>query len=140
MYYIEPSEYSLAELANMLIEATEAEAIAKEAHAEAFKALEHLRKYVIPLKFEEELPGVTSVKLDGIGNLRIDSDAYVTVPASERETLQEWLVKTGHAELIQPTVNPSTLKAFVKSCIRDGIEISNAVNVTPYQVARLTKK
>jgi hypothetical protein len=134
------SDKTLAELAIRMMELDEALKAFKSGSSTAQVEMDYLRKVAIPAKFETSCPGATSVKLDGIGTLSVVGDLYVNVPADNREAVKEWLGDNGYGDLIQETVNASSLKALVKECILNGIEIPDGlINITPFQQARLTK-
>lgn len=95
-----------------------------------------LRLESIPNKMDEE--GVERVSYEGIGRVGLTADIYVSV--ADKPGLYEWLEDNGFRDLIQPVVNASTLKAFIKGRMRDGKEFpAEYVNVTPFTRASITK-
>ena len=95
-----------------------------------------LRLESIPNKMDEE--GVERVSYEGIGRVGLTADMYVSV--ADKPGLHEWLEDNGFGDLIQPVVNASTLKAFIKGRMKDGKEVpAEYVNVTPFTRASITK-
>ena len=135
------SDMTLAELAVRMIELNEVLSALKTSSSAAKVELDFLRKVAIPAKFEKDIPGATSVKLDGLGTLTVVGDLFVNVPAGNREVVKAWLEDNGYGDLIQETVNASSLKALVKECMMNGVEIPEeaGINIVPFQQAKLTK-
>jgi hypothetical protein len=103
-----------------------------------YNEFENLRKKIVPERMEKE--GMQNVTVRGIGRFSITADMYCNTPADKRFELQEWLMERGFGNLIQPTVNGSTLKAFIKEQIKAGEDIpSDIVKIEPYVRASLTK-
>lgn len=135
--YPEYSDLDITELATAMKE------IRKELDASAAitsnfqKRFDYLRKNIIPLKLEDA--GMTSVRLTGVGTLSLHPDAYTQTLDSP--ALMQWLEEQGLGDLIKDTVNPSTLKSFAKSRIKDGLPLppDEIFKFTPYQAARITK-
>ena len=99
---------------------------------------EYLTKIAIPEKFSEE--GIKNMNLEGVGRISLRTDIYASVKADAKARALEWLGDIGSGDLIQPTVNSSTLKAFLKNRIKAGEDIpEDLFNVTPYQQATITK-
>lgn len=83
---------------------------------------------------------IKSITLDGIGRVGTSSDMYVSSLAENKENLFEWLRSDGSGDLIQETVNASTLKAWVKERIEHGKNVpENLIKVTPFTRASITK-
>lgn len=96
-----------------------------------------LRMEIIPEKMDND--GVENVKYDGIGRISLTADMFVAT--ADKEGLFNWFKTNGLEDLIQPTVNASTLKAFVKRRIVDGKEYpTEFLRVTPFTRASITKK
>lgn len=99
---------------------------------------EYITKVAIPEKFAED--GVTLMKVDGIGRCNLTADIFASVKAGMKEKAYLWLSDVGSGDLIQPSVNSSTLKAFLKGRMKKAEEIpEDLFNVTPFQQARITK-
>lgn len=96
-----------------------------------------LRMEIIPEKMDND--GVENIKFDGIGRVSLTADMFVAV--SDKSGLFEWLNEENLGDLIQPTVNSSTLKAFVKRRMADGKEVpAEFLRVTPFTRASITKR
>jgi hypothetical protein len=99
---------------------------------------EYLTKVKIPEAFEND--GIKNMSLDGIGRVSLRTDIYASIKAGHKEEALRWLSDIGSESLIQPTVNSSTLKAFLKIRIRKGEDTPEELfNITPYQQATITK-
>lgn len=99
---------------------------------------EWLSKVAIPDKFAED--GIKNMNIDGIGRINLTADIYASVKAGKKEEAYQWLQDVGSGDLIQPSVPPSTLKAFLKGLVKKGEEVPDSLfNCTPYQMARITK-
>jgi len=102
------------------------------------KEFDFLRITKIPGCMEEE--GVQRITVAGIGRVSLTSDMHVSVKAEQRERFFEWLRDNGRGDLIQDTVNASTLKAAVKKMFANGEEIpEDLLNVSPFTRASITK-
>lgn len=97
-----------------------------------------LRLVLIPGKMEEE--GIENLTIEELGRLGLSADLYVSIKSGKKEDFFRWLNKHNLGDLIQDTVNPSTLKSFVKGRMAAGKEIpGDLLNVTPYTRASITK-
>ncbi len=95
-----------------------------------------LRFELIPEKMEEE--GIERVSFDEIGRVSLTADLFVSV--RDKPGLYDWLQENGFGDLIQPVVNASTLKAFIKGRMKAGAEIPEEfLNVTPVTRASITR-
>lgn len=93
---------------------------------------------VLPDRMDEE--GIQTLKIKNVGRLQTSSDIRCTVPAKNKDSLQDWLTEHGHGSMISPTVNASTLKAFVKEMMKEGKEWpEELLNVHPYSRATVVK-
>jgi hypothetical protein len=98
-----------------------------------------LRLKLIPDKMDAE--NIESpFTVTGIGRVVLTADAYITVKPGQAEQLHTWLNERNLGDLIKGTVNPSTLKAFVKGCLQNNKPWpQEIVNVTPFTRASITK-
>lgn len=109
----------------------------KSRTSELQKEYDDIRKRKLPELLANER--VEGMKLEGIGTLSMRADLYVHCPASQRAALVEWCDENDVGDLAARTVNPQTLKAFVKERMMDGKELPEMLSVTPYEVAVITK-
>lgn len=65
--------------------------------------------------------GVTTITVEGVG--RVSLSTRVSCSMLDKEVGMDWLKSNGHGDLIQPTVNSSTLGAFAKSLMAEGQEL-----------------
>ncbi|MCK5609708.1 hypothetical protein KAR91_47985 [Candidatus Pacearchaeota archaeon] len=102
------------------------------------KKFDHLRLFRIPEMMENE--GINSVNLDGIGRLSTQGNIYAGVQKDKKEEAYRWLEDNGHGDLIKGTLNASSLKGFLKECIKNGIPFPDDLfKATPYMMATITK-
>lgn len=102
------------------------------------KEIDFVSKVLLPGKFQDE--GIKNLSIDDVGRISLRADIYASVKSGKQVEARQWLSDVGSGDLIQPTVNPSTLKAFLKARIKAGEEYPEDIfNVTPYQQATITK-
>ncbi len=95
-----------------------------------------LRMEKVPERME--LDGVERVSYEGIGRVALTADLFVRT--RDKVGLFGWLRKNKLSDLIQPGVNPSTLKSFIKKRMQAGKPVPNDfVVVTPITRASITK-
>jgi len=100
------------------------------------KRYDELRLELIPGSMAEE--DITSLT-GGFGRCTLTSDLYVSAPS--KPLLHEWLKEIGEDDLIQPTVNAQTLKAFVKERMKAENELPDGIlKVTPFSRAVIYTK
>ena len=99
--------------------------------------LDTLRLALIPLAMERE--GLESpLNVSGVGRVSLTGDVYATI--TDKENFYEWLHDNKSGDLITESVNASTLKAWVKDKIKQGLPYpTEFLNVTPYTRASITK-
>jgi hypothetical protein len=97
-----------------------------------------LRLMVIPSLMEDE--GIENLTVEDLGRLGLTGDMYVSIKAGKKEEFFQWLNKHKLGDLIVDTVNPSTLKSFVKLRMDAGKDLPvDLLNVSPYTRASITK-
>lgn len=97
-----------------------------------------LRFEAIPQKMDAD--GLENVRYDGIGQIVLTPDINVGTKPGMKQRLYDWLRKQKAGDLITPTVNSSTLKAWLRKRIRDGKSMpTEYVNVTPVTRASIRK-
>ena len=102
----------------------------KELQAE----IDRLRLHEIP----NEMAARDTTSLKGEwGRCTLTSDLSVSV--SDQTTLQAWLQENGFGDLIKPTVNSSTLKAWVKEQLGSGTDMPDVIKYSPFSRAVLYK-
>jgi len=102
-----------------------------------YKEWDCIRKMVIPRKLEEM--GLEKATVTGVGTVGLRGDMFSRTV--DKEGLADWLRAHEAGDLIQPTVNGSTLKSFLKELIEKGEELpdDDLVAITPYTYAVITK-
>jgi hypothetical protein len=102
------------------------------------KAYDYLSISVLPERMDEA--GVDGMKITDVGRLQLASDIRCSVPAKNKGAVQEWLRDHGHASMVTPTTNASTLKAFVKEMMRENKEYPESLlTISPYSRATVVK-
>ena len=102
------------------------------------KHFDFLRITKIPQVMEDE--SVKNMSVEGVGRVSLTADMHVSVKAECKDAFYLWLRDNGREDLIQPTVNSSTLKATVKNMVKKGEEIpDDLLNVSPFTRASITK-
>lgn len=119
----------------------EVKALLDAAEAEA-KTHRGLKDFIEKIALVEamENQNLSNFKVPGVGRVNLRGDLYVSVKAGQKEGAYSWLEDNGRGDLIQPTVNASTLKASVKAAMERGEEFpAELFNITPYTAAVLTR-
>ena len=110
----------------------------KEASTEVQKEFDALRKHIVPEAMENA--GIDSVKLKDVGRLSTRGEIYASIVAEDKTQAYDWLINNEFADVIKPGVNASTLKALLKECIMNGVEIPEELfKAEPYTMAVITK-
>lgn len=98
-----------------------------------------LRFETVPTKMADE--GIDKISYEGIGRVSITADLLVATKPGVKDQLFNWFRNNGLGDLIQPNVNSSTLKAWVKDRIKTGKSYpDDLLNVTPIERASITKR
>jgi hypothetical protein len=102
------------------------------------KHFDFLRITKVPQMMEDE--GIRNLNVEGVGRVSLTADMHVSIKDGQKESFYEWLRDNGRADLIQPNVNPSTLKATVKNMVKEGEVVpEEMLNVSPFTRASITK-
>ncbi|AXH72313.1 MAG: hypothetical protein [Caudoviricetes sp.] len=97
---------------------------------------DYYRTVTVPAKMDDE--GVETVKISGVGRMGLTSDLNVSCP--DKTEAFKWLEEIGSGDLIQDTVNASSLKAMLKRRLQSGEEIPDTIYVIkPFTRASITK-
>lgn len=109
-----------------------------EQRKELNREYDFLRFTLLPRVMEDQ--DVSLMKIDGLGRLGTTSDINCSIKSGAKEQAYVWLQDHGHGDLIQPTVNSSSLKAAIKKAMADGVEVpAELFNVAPFTRATITK-
>lgn len=132
-------ELQLKDLAALQKRYQDLDESAKAVKATFYKFFDFIRTNVLPERMEEEgFEG--GFKIEGVGRVNLLSDVYCSVPAPMKPKAYEWLEDNGHGDLIQPTINSSSLKALAKRKMRDSDPLPEEYfKVTPYTKTSITK-
>jgi hypothetical protein len=102
------------------------------------KVFDFLRITKVPQMMEDE--GIRNLNVEGVGRVSLTADMHVSIKDGLKESFYEWLRDNGRSDLIQPNVNPSTLKATVKNMVKEGEVVpEELLNVSPFTRASITK-
>lgn len=88
--------------------------------------VDYLNRVAIPEAFEAE--GIKTLTDAETGDrITITQRMFASIPAEKRDEAYDWLRSNGHASLIVETVNASSLSAFAKSQMEEGIELPEEI-------------
>ena len=90
-----------------------------DARKELGKMLEDLNRNTLPEMFDEADTTTTTLLIDDARKVRFTKSQRVNCSMTDKEGGKKWLRDEGHGDIIQETVNASTLSAFAKSYIED---------------------
>jgi hypothetical protein len=97
-----------------------------------------LRYETIPEKMDSD--GIERISYEGIGRISLTGDLLVSTKAGAKDQLFTWFREHELADLVQDSINPSTLKAWVKGRMEKGLDIpTDLINITPITRAGITK-
>lgn len=96
--------------------------------------MDQLRLHEIPNEMANR--DMTSLKGEW-GRCTLTADLSISV--RDKLTLHQWLEENGQGDLIQPTVNSSTLKAWVKEQMGAGSPVPDVIKISPFSRAVLYK-
>lgn len=134
-------EYDGMELLELIREMRRVQTEKEQVEADLKKYNKHfdfLRITKIPQMMEDL--GIRNLNVDGVGRVGLTADMHVSIKEGNKEAFYLWLRDNGRADLIQPNVNPSTLKATVKNMVKEGEIIpDDLLNVSPFTRASITK-
>lgn len=117
---------------------------AAEAEAKAWREkYDHFRKEELP----ERMNAAGLVAASGKGQFSLPdgstvflaADMHAHVPKEKEGAFHAWLEKNGNGDLIKRTVFYSTLRAFLKEQVSNGVTLPEYVQAHPYLVARIRK-
>lgn len=96
-----------------------------------------IRKHKLPdLMIEQDIKGMV---VDGVGRVSLVDDMYASIKSNKQSEAHQWLDDHGHGDLIRESVHPSSLKALMKSKMKEGDDIPDDIfNVTPYTYCKIT--
>lgn len=131
---VEP--YTAVDAVRMMATLRDLNEAADEVKKAIGKAYDHMRVMVVPAKMDAE--GLDGMTVAGIGRVSITGDIHVSTVDKAGAFL--WLEENGHGDIIQETVNASTLKALLRRRLKESEEIPEALfKVSPFDRASITK-
>jgi|TARA_R100000789_G_scaffold1692_2_gene5114 hypothetical protein len=103
------------------------------------KEFDYLRIRLVPDKMIDF--GTTSMNIKGIGRLTISGDMWAGVQKGMTLKMHSWLREHGAEDLIKDSVNPSTMKAFIKEQHAAGVNLPlELFRIDAFTRASVTKK
>lgn len=118
------------------------ENLIEAARLKVYHAKEEYQFHVLPTLFRDASADTVKT-LNGYTVTMVD-DLSVSIPADRKADAYDWLDRNGYGDIVQETINASTLKATVKTMFKDGLVVPEDVfKVSPlkrYRVARSTRK
>lgn len=100
------------------------------------KRLDEIRLRLIPEAMAEA--DIRSITFEELGRVQLAMDLYASI--KDKEAGYAWLAEHGYDGLIQPYVQPSTLKASLKAAIKEGQCFPEELfTITPFTRASIVK-
>lgn len=99
--------------------------------------LDDIRLRKIPEMMESL--GLVNVTFDGVGRVQLASDLYCSTKAGQKDAAMQWLRDVGMEGMISETYNASSMKAYVRNLIKQGVELPDCLNVVPFTRASVVK-
>lgn len=127
----------LAELVRQMKEAGNLKHDLEEQLKDANKIFDQLRKIAIPEAMAAIDPDLRQIQIKGFGTLYLRVDLYAGL--KDKDQAYQWLTENGYADLIQPQIHPSTLKAWMREQVVDGVTLPDCFKYEPYSYAVITK-
>lgn len=81
--------------------------------------------HVLPPLFRDA--SVDTVKTLNGYTMKMIEDLSVSIPVEKKPEAYDWLQENGYSDIIQSTVNSSTLKATMKVMLKDGVVVPEDV-------------
>lgn len=136
----ETKKYSVTDIARLQKQLGDVLEISSSTKTELQKMYDFIRYTRVPEIMENN--DIESISIDGVGRVYLLSDVNVSVKAGQKEGVIEWLIMQGLGDIVQETVNGSTLKATIKREMTKGGTVipENLFNVSPFTRAQIVKK
>jgi hypothetical protein len=100
--------------------------------------LDELRLKKIPEMMEQL--DLRTATFEGLGRVQLASDLYASTRAGQKEAAMQWLRDCGYDNMVQESVNASSLKALFRRMIEGGAEIPEDIfKVSPFTRASIVK-
>ena len=110
--------------------------------ADNFKKLlgrlyDDIRVKHLPEKMDDD--GISSIKIDELGTVILTDDLRVKV--MDKQEQFDWLESTQNGDMIQSTVNASSLKALLRRLMKAGEEVPGDIfEISPFTRASIRKR
>lgn len=127
-------------LAQRMLDLQEAHSSAKEAANTIYRELDNLKRVVIPQALEEDNIASIDVLLHDGQRRKLTVLDQISVKQKDPVGLAMFLRENDAEELIKPTVNSSSLGAWVKERLKSGDDLPNeCIDISIYSVASIRK-
>jgi len=131
-------ELSLAELGKYFGDIKALADKAKGVSTALAKEYDFLRFTAVPDKMQEA--GLEQAKIENVGRLQLDDDIRASIVGDSKEDAFQWLDDTGHGDLVQPGVHAGSLKALLRTMMKEGEEIPEELfNISAFTRAKLVR-
>lgn len=100
------------------------------------------KEFIMPKRMKELGEDVTKFTVKGVGTFALQDDFHISIIAAKKEEGKVWLTENGLGDLIQETVNASSLKAAIKKYIKANEEFPDEeiFRIYPVEFVKVTKK
>lgn len=105
---------------------------------EVNKTIRTLAEQKIPEYMDDN--DIEKATVEGVGTVYLSTKVYANVRAENKDAFYAWLRETGNAALIKEYVFPSTLNAFVKEQLGNGVALPDVLEARLYPTANLRRK
>lgn len=103
------------------------------------KAYDWLRISHIPERMDAE--DLESITIEGVGRMYLTTQFQASIKSGAKDGAYEYLTDNGHGDIIQSTVNASSLKALAKAKLKDNDPLPTELfNVNISSAAVIQKK
>lgn len=110
----------------------------KDAKSLLENQLTRIKKNILPDKMDQE--GIKSMRIDGIGNIRVQGDLYASIRPAEKEKAFTWLQDNGHSGLVNSTINANSLRSLAKQYQEKGDSLPKELfSIIPFSKTIITK-
>ena len=128
---------NLADLARQMKEIGKRKDELEEQLKSVNKEWDEIRKVKIPEAMAAIDPDLSKVSIAGLGTVYLRTDIYAGI--RDKDIAFQWLEWNGYQDLIQPQIHPSTLKAWMKEQLKEGIDLPECFKFEAYSYAVILK-
>ena len=134
---VPPELQSLYDLALKMKDLQEKKEKAEEYLKKVNIVLERLRTTDIPDAMAEA--NMKTVTFTGVGRIQLAADVYVSY-ADHKEEAFSWMTENGYSNVVQETMNASTVKAIFRKMLKEGKPVPDTIfRITPFTRASIVR-